>query len=262
MDILKHKSLRGVIEQTRNGHLWPDPDYTWRDKVSYLALQLTRMDLVYGTGGRYEMQADGDDPATWSRFVKQGPGPALECAGFVEMILYALGVIDREIFTYRSLRGVPRNTPFFRSAARNAGVAENHYEPEWIPNPSKARPREEPMTITELNGMGAWAQTPVLLFFDEHFYPLEQDEPMAAGDVLSFMSKDRSGAHHFHSAIWIETTSEHGIVHSSPSSRWDRKDGAKFTPVSSRYMLDFLQPQQRTFARCFGSAATRVKETL
>ena len=244
MNLLKHKKLRALINQTRNGTLWPPEHYDFRDRASYLALLLTREGLVYGTGGRYQFLDDSEEPATWSRFVKQGEAPALECAGFIEMILYGLGVIDREIFTYRELREVPETTRF------RAGQASIN----WIPGENR------PPTITEENGMGAWAQTPVLLYFDNHFEPISMTEPICAGDVLSFMSRDDSG-YHFHSAIWIEA-SEHGIVHSSPSSAWDRKDGAKFTPVDSKYFRDFLQPQQRTFAAMFGSAVTRRKEAV
>lgn len=252
MDLLKHKKLRALVNQTRNGTLWPPEHYDFQDRASYLALQLTREGLVYGTGGRYEFVEEGDQAVTRSRFVKQGEAPALECAGFIEMILYALGVINEPIFTYRSLRQVPRDSNFYRIAREEGAPLER--EPNWIPGSNRMP------TITELNGMGDWAQTPVLLYFDERFEPIEQVEPMRAGDVLSFMSRDDSG-YHFHSAIWIEA-SEHGIVHSSPSSAWDRKDGAKFTPVDSKYFRDFLQPQQRTFAAMFGSAVTRRKEAV
>lgn len=245
---LKHNNLRGHVALARDGELYPDLPY--QERASYLALVFTRLGLTYGTGGRYAMESTHDEPATWSRFVKQADAPpALECAGFVEMILYVLGIIDGGIFTYRGLREVPSDTSFYSRASHG----DPDYQVEWIPGEGR------PKTITELNGMGAWAQTPVLLFFDRHFRALKESEPLAAGDVLNFMNHDRGG-YHFHSGIWVETSAKHGLVHSSPSSRWDEEDGPKYTPVDSRYFLDFLQPQQSDFARMFGSAATRLKE--
>jgi len=245
-NLLKHKKLRSVVSMTRTGHLWPD--MTWREKVSYFALELTRMGIGYGIGGRYNMEGEDDDPATWSRFEKQGDSPPkLECAGFVEMVLYGLKQIEEDIFNYRGLRFVPWDTEFYKRAA----LGDHNYEPNWIPG------RRRPATITELNEMGAWAQTPVLLFFREEFEPAAgRPQP---GDVLSFMSHDHQG-YHFHSAIWIETANERGIVHSSPNSGWDPADGPKYTPAVSNYYRDFLRPQQHNFERMFGAAVTRLKE--
>lgn len=247
-NFLKHKKLRGHIELARSGELYPDMSY--QDKVSYFALELTRLGIRYGTGGRYQSYGNGKDPVTSSRFEKQGDSPpALECAGFVEMLLYGLGQIEGDIFNYRGLRVVPWDTEFYKWAA----LDDHTYEPNWIPGPRRMA------TITELNDMGAWAQTPVLLYFRQEFEPIETAASVQAGDVISFMSKDRKG-YHFHSGIWIQTEHEWGLVHSSPNSGWDPKDGPKYTPADSDYYQDFLQPMKVFFARHFGAAVTRLKE--
>jgi hypothetical protein len=232
----------------REGVLYSGMDF--RKKVSYFALELTRLGIAYGTGGRYAMQSEHDEPATWSRQAKQGDmPPALECAGFVEMILYGLKQIDGDIFNYRGLRKVPWGTEFYERAA----LGDHNYEPNWIPGARR------PATITELNGMGAWAQTPVLLFFRYEFEPLGKETPLLPGDVLSFMSHDRAG-YHFHSAIWIKTERDEGLAHSSPSSNWDGKDGPKYTPLESPYYQFFLFPMRLRFEERFGASVVRLKD--
>lgn len=244
---LKHARLRSIINLARDGQLWPGMSY--QERVSYVALQLTRLGAVYGKGGRYCIEGNGEQ-ATRSRFVDQGDSPpALECAGFVEMALYGLGQINDDIFTYRGLRPVPRDTQFAcRAKLGDGSISEN-----WIPGKHRAP------TMTELNDMGEWAQTPILLFFRQEFEPVGNEEPIAPGDVISFMSRNRAG-YHFHSGIWIKTANEEGLVHSSPSSDWDGKSGPKYTPIESPYYQFFLFPMKEQFARHFGASVTRLRE--
>ena len=243
-DRILHNRLRGYIEAGREGVVYPNMSY--REKVSYYALALTRMGLVYGHGGRYRMYSEHDEPATWSRAGQSG-GPALECGGFVEMILYAMGKIDSDIFNYRGLRAVEHGTEFYRQAAGK----EEDYKENWIPDYGT--------TITELNDIGVWAQTPLLLFFREEFVPIAGDVWPKAGDCLFFASKDTHGWH-FHAGIWIRTAHEEGLVHSSPASKWDAKDGPKYTDHDSDYWKDFLAPQRRIWLERFGASTTRLKE--
>ena len=244
LETAMHNRLRGSIKMMREGYFYPGLPLA--EQMSYFALMLIGMGIAYGHGGRYKMGSEHDEPATWSRAGQDG-GPALECAGFVEMLMYAMDKIDSDIFNYRGLRPVEHGTEFYRQAAGK----EEDYKENWIPDYGT--------TITELNDIGVWAQTPLLLFYRKEFVPIAGDVWPKAGDCLFFASKDTRGWH-FHTGGWVETPSKQGLVHSSPASKWDAKDGPKYTDHDSDYWKDFLAPQRRIWLEQFGASTTRLKE--
>ena len=244
LDLSNHGRLRSDVEMAREGYLYDE--YPFAEQISRFALCMTRIDVAYGKGGRYRYGMKRG-ASTWSR-AGQGDGPALECGGFVNLIWYAMGVFDGDAFNYRGLRSVERDTPFYKEAAgQNPKYKEN-----WIPGKKR--------TITELNGMSAWAQTPVLLFFRKEFTPVYDELWPKVADNIFFTYKGTDGWH-FHGGVWVRTNDDEGLVHSSPASAWDPQDGPKYTSHSSAYWTKYLEPQRRLFVERFGAAATRhVKE--
>ena len=243
----KHAQLRSYIEMMRQGFIYQEDD--WHKQLSHFCMSLTQLETRYAHGGRYNMR--NEEAATWSRKAQGDSPPGVECAGFVEMVLYGLKEIEGDIFNYRGLRRVSSVTKFYREAMKASGFPD--YKEKWIPDGGK--------TITDYNGMGEWAQTPYLLYFRKEMAPIAGDMWPHPGDCVYFLYKDGRGFH-THVGIWVLLSATEGLVHSSPSSGWDDKDGPKFTPCDSKYWTGFLEPQRTMWEEYFGASATRLKEHM
>tara|TARA_Y100000310_G_scaffold298435_1_gene332384 strand:- start:101 stop:838 length:738 start_codon:yes stop_codon:yes gene_type:complete len=242
---MSHEKVRGLIEICREGGIL---EMTAPDRrMGHLGYALGGVEAGYKQGGRYR-RGSKDGPATWSRSAHEHIRPYFDCAGFVEALLYGCEFIDTDLFSHNRMRRVSRISKFYK----NAALGDVEYRENWIPSTTR------PATITELNQMGEWPQTPYLLFFREEFVEVNGLTSPHPGDCVFMLSKDSQG-YHTHVGVWAQFDVGEGLVHCSPASKWDEKDGPKYTMQETDYWQKFLLPMTETWADMFGCHITRLR---
>ena len=252
---IQHTDLRNWITATRRQRVFDDMAPPQR--LAFVAECLTHFGITYGAGdadtigGSFYAFRNERGTATYKRNLRnwKNEPPGLECAGFVECAMYAAGLVDSAMLTYRGLRQVPHNTKLFREAS----AGQEYYTVNWIPTETKT-------TITLDAGLtGAWPSVVQLMFFREEFEPIANGVYPHAGDLVFFLYKDTSGWH-VHVGIWATVGGEDGLIHSSPL--WEGLSpfsGPKFTRASDKYYWNYLEPQRKTWAEWFNASVVRLK---
>lgn len=245
----KHDIIRNYIEIVRQYDIYHD--LMLDDKLVRIAMDMTYLPIIYGHGGRIKPHLKETYYTANIGGGNEDHPPGLECAGFMEAILYAAGLLraNQNIFNYRSLRHIPEDSKVYLTARDDI----EGYSVNWIPSKTRT-------TILQDAGIcGAWAQTVHLLYFRTEFEPVHHLEPRK-GDFVFFMSMDAKGEYHYHVGIWAIIRNaaggiDEGLIHSSPPTQWDRRSGPKFTSRQSEY-YDWLGPQRRMWSEWFGTAGT------
>ena len=252
-----HNALRSYIRLVSDYDIYQDLPFP--DRINRTALSITNIPSLYSKGGRVFFWSLPDEPATASYWHRQYQGdkpPGFECAGFIEMLLLALKVVSGDIFDQnpRDLREVPRDTKFYKEAAGK----KQGYVVSWDPRQGSSIIRDA--GISE----AGWPQTVHLMFYRREFEPVYDGMHPRIGDLVFFMYRGTDKQYHFHVGLWGYRTiaSGHrieGLIHSSPSSSYDQKDGPKFTRFDESYYKDFLEPQRGMWAEWFGTSLARIK---
>lgn len=252
-----HNALRNYLRLIHDYDIYRDLPFP--ERINRAALTIINLSALYIFGGRILFDSLPDEPATasyWDRQYQGDKPPGFECAGFIEMLLLALRVVSGNIFDHnpRDLREVPRDTKFyFEAADKNQG-----YKVNWDPRGGSSIFKDSGISES------GWPQTVHLLFFRREFEPVYDGMWPHIGDLVFFMNRGTDKKYHFHVGLWGYRTVPdghriEGLIHSSPSSPWDKKDGAKLTRFDEPYYKSFLEPQRGMWAEWFGTSIVRLK---
>ena len=249
-----HNGLREYIRLIREQDIYNDLYFP--DRINRAALSIANTPTKYWHGGRLMIDSKRDEPITrsfWHRKFQGDVVPGFECAGLIEALLYALGVLDKPIFTYQlaDLRKVPKDTKFYKEAADK----KQGYKVNWNP---QAGP-----TIYKDSGISdnPWAQTVHLLFFRKEFEPVYSGMWPELGDLVFFAYHGTDRQWHFHVGLWGYNSylGREGLIHSSPGYGKNKRSGVQFTPHDSDF-YGWLEPQRGMWAEWFGTSLVRWRD--
>lgn len=251
-NLFYHNSLRDYLYYVRRFHIYDD--FPFAERINRVALSIVRTPTRYHQGGRLVIGSRRDHPITrsfWDQKFQGDAVPGFECAGFIEALLYALGIIDGNIFDYRldGLREVPKDTKFYREAEDK----KQGYQVNWNPQIGP--------TIYQDSGISEspWAQTVHLLFFRKEFQPVYDGMNPRVGDLVFFAYRGIDRQYHFHVGVWGTSRNDEGLIHSSPGYGKGKINGVQFTPALSDFYR-WLHPQRAIWAEWFGASLVRYKE--